>query len=245
MRISVSGGRAAMAIRAAARALSGYAVGFGSTNVVMRRDGRGLSFPALCWQIAIAGTLGRGLDNAALAISIVLIPGFVRIGAWLGARGHPETYVEASRAIGTSGSRIVWKRVFPNVRVAADRRASLSFGAHCCRGRAELPRLGVQSPDASWGNMLGAPATTRCSTTRGSSSSPAQRSPSRSSRTTPSGWPAAMHSALPSPAAGGGGFKRGLTAVSREIAVSLSDAEYGSAAVVRDLRVEFQTSAVP
>ena len=100
--------------------LSGY-VGGRLDNIVMRLVDAGLSFPALVLAVAVAGVLGPGLGNAALAISIVLVPGFVRLTRGSTLAVTQETFVEASRAIGTSVPRMLWTRILPNVRGASPR----------------------------------------------------------------------------------------------------------------------------
>ena len=134
--------------------ISGY---FGGRldNLLMRVVDAGLSFPALVLAVAIAGVLGRTLGNAALAISIVLVPGFVRLTRASTLAVRQETFIEASRSIGTSTPRLLWSRVLPNVRAPLLVAASLSFGgALIAEAGLSFLGLGVQFPDASWGNML-------------------------------------------------------------------------------------------
>jgi len=134
--------------------VSGY-VGGRLDNVLMRLVDAGLSFPALVLAVAVAGVLGPGLGNAALAISIVLVPGFVRLTRGSTLAVTQETFVEASRAIGTSVPRMLWTRILPNVRAPLLVAASLSFGgALIAEAGLSFLGLGVQFPDASWGNML-------------------------------------------------------------------------------------------
>ncbi len=96
--------------------------------------------------VAVAGVLGPGLGNAALAISIVLVPGFVRLTRGSTLAVTQETFVEASRAIGDERSRMLWTRILPNVRRATPRRrlVELRRRAHR-RSRSELlgPRRAV------------------------------------------------------------------------------------------------------
>ena len=154
MRVSAQVVALAMAVALPIGLVSGY-LGGRVDNLIMRVTDAGLSFPPLVLAIAVASILGRGVGNASLAISIVLVPGFVRLVRGSALAVTQETFIEASRSIGTSSPSIVRKRVLPNVRSPLLVAASLSFGgALLAEAALSFLGLGVQAPDASWGNML-------------------------------------------------------------------------------------------
>ena len=123
--------------------------------VIMRFVDAGLSFPALILAMAVAGVLGPSVGNAAIAISITMVPGFIRLVRGSALAVKHETYVDASRAIGTSTRTILLRRILPNVRSPLIVAASLALGG-ALLAEAGLSFLGlsVQPPDASWGSML-------------------------------------------------------------------------------------------
>jgi peptide/nickel transport system permease protein len=137
----------------------GLAAGYfgGSIDlVIMRITDAVQSFPPLILAIAVVGILGPGLTNAMLAVGIIFFPNFLRIvrGAVLEVR--EETFIEASRSIGTPMSRIVRTRILPNVMPPLLVQISLAAGfALLAEASLSFLGLGVQLPQASWGQMLG------------------------------------------------------------------------------------------
>jgi peptide/nickel transport system permease protein len=134
--------------------LSGY-IGGKVDNLFMRVMDAIMSFPPLILALAIAGVLGPGLNNAALALTVVFVPSFARLirAQTLGVR--QETFVEASRSIGTPTRRILLRRVLPNAISPVVVQASLALGsALLAEAALSFLGLGVQPPAASWGSML-------------------------------------------------------------------------------------------
>jgi peptide/nickel transport system permease protein len=123
--------------------------------VIMRFVDAALSFPALVLALAIAGVLGPSVGHAAIAISVTMLPGFIRLVRGSALQVKHETFVEASRSVGVPTRRILRKRILPNIRSPIIVAASLAFGG-AILAEAGLSFLGlsVQPPDASWGNML-------------------------------------------------------------------------------------------
>jgi len=133
---------------------AGYS-GKGFDYVVMRVMDAFASLPALVFAIAVAGVLGPGLTNAMYAMWIVLIPGIVRLlrGAVLSVR--EETFVEASRSIGTRSTPILLRRILPNVASPLIVQVSIMMGAVILfEASLSFVGLGVQPPESSWGQML-------------------------------------------------------------------------------------------
>lgn len=135
--------------------VAGYAGGWADT-IVMRVTDAVLSFPPLILAIAIVGIRGPGLTNAMIAVGIVFAPRFARLVRGTVRAVTEETFIEASRSIGTPGVRIVIWHVVPNVLSPLIVQVSLaaSFAMLAEAGLSFLG-LGVQAPDASWGSMLG------------------------------------------------------------------------------------------
>jgi ABC-type dipeptide/oligopeptide/nickel transport system permease subunit len=137
----------------------GLVAGFFSGKIdlfIMRVTDAVQSFPPLILAIAVVGILGPGLRNAMLAVGIIFAPNFLRIvrGAVLEVR--EETFIEASRSIGTPTSRIIRTRILPNVLPPLLVQISLAAGfALLAEASLSFLGLGVQLPQASWGLMLG------------------------------------------------------------------------------------------
>lgn len=116
-----------------------------------------LAFPSLLLAIAFMSALGKGLDKAVIAISIVTIPEYARIvrGCVLSVR--ESEYVQAAKAIGNNEFTIIFKHVLPNILSPIIVRATLGISSAILDTAAlGFLGLGVQPPLAEWGTMLGA-----------------------------------------------------------------------------------------
>ncbi len=73
------------------------------------------AFPSLILAMALAASLGAGMESAIIAMIVVWWPGYVRLirGQVLSVREN--LYVEAARAAGMSDFKIIIKHIAPNV----------------------------------------------------------------------------------------------------------------------------------
>jgi peptide/nickel transport system permease protein len=133
---------------------AGYRGGQVDYGIMRVMDG-GLAFPPLVLALAVVAVLGPGLNNTALALAVVFTPSFVRLirGQTLAVR--EESFVEASRALGSRPVYLVGRRVFPNVAPPIIVQASLALGgALLAEAALSFLGLGTQPPQPSWGSML-------------------------------------------------------------------------------------------
>jgi ABC-type dipeptide/oligopeptide/nickel transport system permease subunit len=111
--------------------------------------------PALVLALVIAGILGPSATNVALALAFVFTPGFVRLVRGQVISVREETYVEASRSIGSKRSYIIRKRVLHNVASPLIVQAAVTAGfALLAEATLSFLGLGAQPPAATWGTML-------------------------------------------------------------------------------------------
>ncbi len=114
-----------------------------------------LAFPSLLLAIGISAVMPAGLASAMLAITLVGWAGFARLvrGITLSLKEH--TYVEASRALGATSSRILTKHILPNALPLLLVAGSLRVGGFILL-EAALSFLGrgVQPPTPTWGSMI-------------------------------------------------------------------------------------------
>lgn len=114
-----------------------------------------LAFPAILLAITIVASLGPGLRNSMLAISIVGIPYYARIvrGSVLSLR--EQEFVHAARLTGATHWRILAQHVLPNTLAPLIVAATLDIGfmITAAAGLSFLG-LGAQPPTAEWGVML-------------------------------------------------------------------------------------------
>ncbi len=135
--------------------LAGYFGGWVDT-VVSRINDTIMCFPPLLLAIAIVGVFGPNLRNAMLAVGIIFAPRFLRLMRASVLSVKEETFIEASRSIGTPTSRILRTRVLPNALSPMVVQISLSLGfAMLAEASLSFLGLGVQPPESSWGAMVG------------------------------------------------------------------------------------------
>lgn len=159
-KISLSVGVSAVAIALSIGTVIGAVAGFYGGKVdmlLMRFMDIMLAFPSLLLAIAFMSVLGRGIQNAIIAISIVTIPEYARIvrGSVLSVKENE--YIQAARVIGNSDVGIIFKHILPNVISPLVVRATLGVSTAILDTAAlGFLGLGVQPPLAEWGSMLGA-----------------------------------------------------------------------------------------
>jgi peptide/nickel transport system permease protein len=73
------------------------------------------TLPGLLLSVTLAFIVGRGILNAAIAISIAYIPQYYRVVRNQTASVKNQVFVEAAQALGASTPRVLWKYVFANV----------------------------------------------------------------------------------------------------------------------------------
>jgi peptide/nickel transport system permease protein len=134
--------------------LAGYLGGW-VDELVMRVMDVLFAFPAVLLAITVMAILGRGVENAMIAIAIVYAPIFARVtrGAVISVRDRE--FVTAARALGTRPLRIMVFHVLPNAAgpILVQTSLSLAF-AILAEAALSFFGLGTQPPDPSWGRML-------------------------------------------------------------------------------------------
>jgi peptide/nickel transport system permease protein len=157
-RISLRIGIAAVAISSVIGVLLGLLAGYlrGRTDLIVVWLMDILqAFPGILLAIAIVATLGPSLTNALIAISITQIPTYVRITRAVVLGLRESEYVQAARALGTRGPRIVFGHIFPNSLSPIMVQLTLSIGTVILEVAAlGFLGLGAQPPDPEWGVMI-------------------------------------------------------------------------------------------
>lgn len=124
-------------------------------SVVMRNLDVLYSFPAILLAIALAASLGAGVVNAVVALSIVLIAPIARVADTEVARMRSSDFMEAARASGASWPTIVVRQVLPTVGPVLIVYCTALVGlAIIFAGGLSFLGLGVAPPRPEWGSML-------------------------------------------------------------------------------------------
>ncbi|MBW2052208.1 MAG: ABC transporter permease [Deltaproteobacteria bacterium] len=157
-RLSMSVGVVATAFSATIGVIVGLIAGYKGgwiDQIIMRITDTFMVIPGLVFVLVMASALGPGIKNVVIAIILFTWPGFARIirGQVLSVRELP--YVEAARASGSSGLRIMFKHLLPNSLAPVIVASALSLGAAVgIEAGAAFLGVGVQPPTASWGKAL-------------------------------------------------------------------------------------------
>jgi len=134
--------------------LSGYYGGW-LDEILMRFTDIILAFPSIVLAVVIVAILGPSLSNVVLAISLVVWPSYARLlrGDILSVKEHD--FIMASRALGASDFRILFRRVLPNAIYPVLVMASLDIGSVVITAAA-LSFLGLGAPVgyADWGQLI-------------------------------------------------------------------------------------------
>jgi len=96
--------------------LMGLIAGYfrGLDMFLMRLSDVLMSFPSIILAMAIVAILGPSIYNAVIAITVAYIPRTARIAYSSTLKIKKQTFIEAARAMGAGGVRIMLKDVLPN-----------------------------------------------------------------------------------------------------------------------------------
>ena len=157
-RLSLLIGLVAVSLSLGLGIVLGLVAGFfrGLTEVaIMRLMDIMLALPSLLLAVAVVAILGPGLVNAMYAISIVLLPHYVRLTRAAVIGEMAKDYVNASRIAGAGTLRLMFNCVLPNCAAPLIVQATLGFSAAILDAAAlGFLGLGAQPPTPEWGSML-------------------------------------------------------------------------------------------
>ena len=135
-------------------ALAGYYGGW-VDSVIMRFADIVLSFPSLIIIITVVSILGPSIYNVMLVIGLLGWPPMARILRGLFLSLRERDFIVASRTVGASNSRIIFRHLLPNALAPVIVAATFGIAqAILLEAGLSFLGLGVQPPTASWGNML-------------------------------------------------------------------------------------------
>ena len=134
--------------------MAGY-VGGPLNMAIMRLVDIFYAFPSVLLAVAISGVLGGGITNTIVSLTLVFIPPIARVAESVTTQVRAQDYVEAARATGAAGWRVVSGHVLPNVTSPVLIYASslISVSIVLAAGLSFLG-LGVKPPEPEWGLML-------------------------------------------------------------------------------------------
>jgi len=124
-------------------------------GLCMRGTDLVFAFPPIILAMVVAAVLGRGLQNAAIAIVIVAWPPYARVVRGLVMSIGDSEYVQSVRLLGASPRRALMGDVLPNVAGPVLVLMTLDLAtAILLLSALSFLGLGAQPPQAEWGSMV-------------------------------------------------------------------------------------------
>ncbi len=134
--------------------LAGYFGGWVDT-IIMRAVDLMLAFPGLLLALVIVATLGPSLVNAMIAVGISSVPTYIRVVRAGVLSTRELEFVDASRALGASDTRIIFRHLLPSIAPSVIVLATLGVAGAMITGAAlSFLGLGAKPPTPEWGAML-------------------------------------------------------------------------------------------
>lgn len=140
--------------------ISGYFGG--KTDMIMMRFAEAvMSIPSFYLLIILASILPSGMTSTQRFLLIVIIlaligwAGFARVVRGMVLSIKNQEYIQAAQSIGASKMRIITKHILPQTTSFVIVAMTLSIPSYILsESGLSFLGLGIQQPDASWGNML-------------------------------------------------------------------------------------------
>jgi peptide/nickel transport system permease protein len=157
-RVSLTMGILPVVLATGIGGLFGVIAGYfgGKVNMaIMRSMDVFFAFPSVLLAVAISGSLGGGIFNQLLTLTIVFVPPICRVAETATSQVRAMDFVDAARSTGASTLSIIFAHVLINVMSPVLVYAStlVSVSIILASGLSFLG-LGVSPPTADWGLML-------------------------------------------------------------------------------------------
>jgi peptide/nickel transport system permease protein len=124
-------------------------------SVLMRIVDITLAFPPVLLAMAVAASLGPGLQNAAIAVIVVWWPVYARLMRGQVLDVISRDHIEAARAGGASSWRLLTKHILPLSWTPTIISATMDFGQVVLLAASlSFIGLGAQPPAPEWGAMI-------------------------------------------------------------------------------------------
>ena len=124
-------------------------------TVLMRISDVFLAFPGLVFALAVAGSLGGGLQNAIIALAAISWPKYARIARSQTLAQKETQWMKAVRLSGSGTGKIILKHILPNILGPILVTSMLDIGTMMMELAAlSFLGLGAKPPSPEWGSMM-------------------------------------------------------------------------------------------
>ena len=114
-----------------------------------------LAFPGFLFALALVAARGSSLESVIVAVSIAFTPRVATVMRSVVLTIKPRPFIEASRAVGMSETRVLLRHVIPNALPPVIVMATVSAAtAILAEAGLSFLGLGVQPPTPTWGNII-------------------------------------------------------------------------------------------
>lgn len=114
-----------------------------------------LAFPGFLFALALVAARGSSLELVVLAVAIAFTPRVAAVMRAVVLTIKPRPFIEASRAIGMTETRVLLRHVIPNALPPVIVVATVSAAtAILAEAGLSFLGLGVQPPTPTWGNII-------------------------------------------------------------------------------------------
>ena len=135
-------------------ALAGFAGGWIERITVVIIDIL-LAFPGFLFALALVAARGSSLESVIIAVAIAFTPRVAAVMRSVVLTIKPRPFIEASRAIGMTETRVLFRHVIPNALPPVIVVATVSAAtAILAEAGLSFLGLGVQPPTPTWGNII-------------------------------------------------------------------------------------------
>ena len=130
-------------------------VGGLTDTVLMRISDVFLAFPGLVFALAVAGSLGGGLQNAIIALAAISWPKYARIARSQTLSQKESQWMKAVRLSGSGTGKIILGHILPNILGPILVTSMLDMGTMMMELAAlSFLGLGAKPPIPEWGSMM-------------------------------------------------------------------------------------------
>lgn len=135
-------------------ATAGYFGGW-YDNLIMRLTDVFMAIPGMLLSISVCASLGPGIINTGIAMTICNIPSLTRVVRSSTLLLRDQEYIEAANSFGSSRGHIIKRHIVPNILAPIIVQSSLKLGdAILSIAGLSFIGLGIQPPTPEWGSML-------------------------------------------------------------------------------------------
>lgn len=133
--------------------IAGYTEGV-LQNIIMRLTDALMSIPSLIFSLIIVSVLKAGVTGVVLAVSITLLPGYIRLMNGQVLSVKQNDYTMAGRSMGSRKSRIMFRHILPNCLSPLIVQMTMMMGvAIMSEAALSFIGLGIIPPTPAWGAM--------------------------------------------------------------------------------------------